>query len=381
MSERIRVTVVDDSDEDTLQFTWQYADYAPWQQYRVARGLFLQRVLQVRDAMQQLVDAARNGDRASFKHRLAEVARSGYRLYNWMFSGFSSTDKQLAAVPKKWLANKAKSGTHTITFDIPTKLRVPWGLVYDQPVPGNDEIDRDNFWCLKFSTVTNYFVVPVEGADDPWPAEHFESLFWAYKPLWDKVLNGVLAEESARLAALLHPDGPKFELKEVSEIWERRRDDDPHGLIGFYSHANPGEILANPNPLRAVDFAEMFERSDLPNKPPTLVFLAGCRTAANDDLLPDFVRATTLSGFAGFIGTEVMVPDLFTLRFVIRFLDEFHRSGQTVADTMLVLRRKHWPLSLVFSLCCVRHLRVVPNAASAAPPLPEVNLSDQKVTA
>jgi hypothetical protein len=111
------------------------------------------------------------------------------------------------------------------------------------------------------------------------------------------------------------------------------------------------------------------------------VFLAGCRTAANDDLLPDFVRATTLSGFAGFIGTEVMVPDLFTLRFVIRFLDEFHRSGQTVADTMLVLRRKHWPLSLVFSLCCVRHLRVVPNAASAAPPLPEVNLSDQKVTA
>jgi hypothetical protein len=119
------------------------------------------------------------------------------------------------------------------------------------------------------------------------------------------------------------------------------------------------------------DFEERFVSNE--DSPPTLVFLAGCNTAVGE-LNNGFFKVTAGVGYCGFVGTEVKVPDIFTLRFVAHFFDRFFSTGESVAQVLQALRMQHWPLSLVFSVCCASNFRLEP-ATGAMPPPKDLNLS------
>ncbi len=61
------------------------------------------------------------------------------------------------------------------------------------------------------------------------------------------------------------------------------------------------------------------------------------------------------------------VPNRLTLEFLSDFLDELYGNGGPVFAVMRRLRDKHWPLSLVFCMCCARELRLAPPIAEVSP--------------
>ncbi len=88
-----------------------------------------------------------------------------------------------------------------------------------------------------------------------------------------------------------------------------------------------------------------------------LIFLNGCSTAVEDED-GAFLEAIDLPGVYGFIGTETRVPDSFAFQFGVDFLFHFFYSGKPIYELMDILRRKHWPLSLVYGVYCISTVKV-----------------------
>lgn len=256
-----------------------------------------------------------------------------------------------------------------ITFTVPSRVHIPWGLIYDQPASENPlEIDPERFWCLKYATAAHYFDCRPEGVDAPWPATDFGVLFGAHEEPWQtahRLLDATAQQWLFRL--LSYPDQPKFRLKEIYGLWKKTKDNLLPGLLCFYCHATGTNLLIGTETLTAIDFVTKFAREEIKKRPPTLVFLAGCNTAigslevGSSDV--GFLEVTSGPGFCGFIGAEALMPDLFTLRFLSSFIDRLFGTGQSVSEVMRELRRQHWPLSLAFSVCCTGELRLAPSAS------------------
>ncbi|MCP4107301.1 MAG: hypothetical protein GY749_17455 [Desulfobacteraceae bacterium] len=91
-----------------------------------------------------------------------------------------------------------------------------------------------------------------------------------------------------------------------------------------------------------------------------LMFLNGCSTTVGQDG-GGFLEATGKEGFYGFIGTEAKIPDIFAVRFGLDFMVSFIYSGKPVYEIMDDLRRRHWPLSLIYGTYCYASLSVSPS--------------------
>jgi hypothetical protein len=374
----ITADIFNDSDNGALRIKWFRGSHTH-HPYCVRREAVEQAGRRARAALQELVEAGRQRKHKRYPELIRDVARQGYEFYNILFSGISETDRQRAKRAKEWVAGRPP--TDTITFSVPSRVHIPWGLIYDQAVSENpDEIDPERFWCLKHATVAHYFDCPPEWVDNPWPAQNFGVLFGAHEELWKTAHCRLDAPERQRLLRILvHPDQPKFRLQEIYGLWEQNRENLPPGLLSFYCHGSGSELLIGAETLSAIDFEQKFVRDEIRMRPPTLVFLAGCRTAIGS-LNAGFLEATSGPGFCGFIGTEVLVPDIFTLRFLSHFIDRLFSTGQSVSEFMRDLRREHWPLSLVFSVCCTGELRLAPSEPMPPPPEKKINLSYQLVS-
>jgi hypothetical protein len=324
-----------------------------------------------------LVQAARVGDQHKYPELLRHVAEEGYDLYKDLFYGSSAQiDRDNAKRVRDWIATRPSLDS-IITFAVPSGLHIPWGLIYDQPPTEN--INPNNFWCLKFKTTAQYSEIPPEGTDLAWPENSFPLLFGAHEPLWGPAYGALDDCEKVYLNGLLgYPAQPKFHWGDLQNLWEATKEHSPHGLLSLYCHGTSEELLVGRR-LSAEDFERDFAREELQSQPPTLVLLAACRTAIGD-LHGGFLQATSGPGYAGFIGTEVKVPDIFTLRFVVRFLERFFRTGENVRDAMYKLRIDHWPLSLVFSICCTGDLRLAPDSKKARNAMKHVNLSNERTS-
>jgi len=99
-------------------------------------------------------------------------------------------------------------------------------------------------------------------------------------------------------------------------------------------------------------------------KPPALVFLNGCRTAAfTPEALSPFLRAfVDQLGASGLIGTEISVWDVFGAEMAERFLREFfdcEPAGAALLKARRAMLAKYNPLGLVYTLFAWSGLRLV----------------------
>jgi hypothetical protein len=368
----------DDRDNGALRIKW-YRGSDTHRAYCVRRETVEKAAQRVRGALQDLVDAGREKKYDDYPDLVRRIAEQGHHFYNILFSGINEDDRRHAERAKEWVAGRPSEDI--ITFTVPSRIHIPWGLIYDQPSSENpEEIDRERFWCLKHAAAAHYFDSRPEWVDVQWPAQNFGVLFGAHEELWRSAHRLLGAPDQQRLFRLLSfPNQPKFCLNEIHGLWEKTKGDNrPPGLLCFYCHASGTDLLIGIETLSATDFEQQFARLEIKNRPPTLVFLAGCRTAIGS-LNVGFLEVTSAPGFCGFIGAEVLVPDLFTLRFLSSFINRLFGTGQSVREVMRELRRKHWPLSLAFSVCCTGELRLAP---SETMPLDEdsINLSYQPVS-
>ena len=152
-------------------------------------------------------------------------------------------------------------------------------------------------------------------------------------------------------------------------------------ILFFYCHADGTTLVLDPaDSLSMENFTlKLKKKARAGDDPPTcLVFLNGCSTATGHEK-GGFLEATGNAGFCGFIGTESTVPDIFAMRFSLAFLYEMAHSGSPVYQVMDELRRKHWPLSLVYSVYCYPPLCVTKNAKLSSEGITFGNFSRQQL--
>jgi hypothetical protein len=358
----IMIEIAYNRQEEVLEVRW-FKGTQPHPRYNVRYKLIMQYAAAVREALQELVDAGRAKKSHDYGRLTRKLAEQGHELYKALFFGPTLADRNQATKVQNWISQYLLAGQHRFTFLVSSKVQVPWGLIYDQPVPddeGNSDPDSKkitHFWCQKYSAVTQYFGIPPIGIDKPWPGTSFNLLLGADENVWTTAFASLEAIEQSVLEEHLGKQTPPFKFKTIFDTWIMNHSTGkPYGLLSFFCHASGTSLCIGAEDLSATLFEQRFARDEPSDTaPPTLVFLAGCETAIGE-LDEGFLEATGGPGFCGFIGTEAKVPDIFTLAFFTEFVARFYASGQNVGKVMDELREKHWPLSLVFSVCCPHDL-------------------------
>jgi hypothetical protein len=378
----IRIRTGDDTGTLLVEWAEGKREFRP---YAVQERLITEEAATIRRALQSIVDAARDSRTSEYGVLTRRLAQCGYALKEALFSGYSEADREQSQRVQNWLSKQPLTAFDTVDFRVYPRKPVPWGLIYDKQVerdsggPAPDPKEFSEFWCEKYSTVVHYNTVHPDESS-VWPEASFQILAGAHKAIWAPAWPEIPEEERDYLTQLLSlPDQPKFSFQELYEAWNLQRNDRPYGLLNLYCHGSASALNIGNETISAARFRQRFSRKSSASLPPTLVFLAACQTAIGD-LEGDFLDATSGPGFCGFIGAEAMIPDLFTLRFLTRFLASFYGGFGSVSEVMHNLRREHWPLSLVFSLCCRNDLRLEPQVYRNRD-FQQINLSTHPVAA
>ena len=266
----------------------------------------------------------------------------------------------------------------SICFLVKPRVYIPWGLLYDgAPAAGADPADPSafsGFWCLKHqvSTVFDYLASPNDFVVT-YESSSFHLLSGGDKAEFAKakrVLKGYSAERKLMAKLLKGYGRPATNSDALVGAWgenEKRL-----GLLYLFCHATARAIgFSVSDTMNVIKFKNLLAKSA--TSPRCLVFLNGCYTT-NPDPKGTFLEATGRDGFCGYIGAETEVPAIFAFRFGLAFQCLLYQ-GIEVVDIMAQLRRKHWPLSLIYGLYAFPHLSVkpIPNLAGLA--LPAANYS------
>lgn len=352
--------------EDLLKIIWNYPPDPPVAPYFVSVKTLREKGENARNALQRLVNQAMKENSSGYVKELHELAIAGHELYEALFHEIKGSK---ASRIKAWLDRERANQQHKdlqfqITFVLETLLHIPWGLIYDGFIDDfTRTADKDftehkeNFWSLRFLVSCVYrriqpqFLNHNDGKD---------VLLVINKPVFDNAVPQLVLPQDEVLRWLGDTFGSP--LTSSDDFFERWKTSGATcRLLFFYCHGSHESLeLHTEDRITLTDFQL---RTSLPDAAPQstcLVFLNGCSTAAGSDK-GTFLTVTSEGLFCGFVGTETKVPDIFALRFGLAFLYYFLHEGWPILKTMDHLRRRHWPLGLVYSSFCSPLLHFVPN--------------------
>lgn len=286
---------------------------------------------------------------------LRELARSGHELYLEVFNRNRGGIND-ARIARDWLK---RQGPLAITIATDDSVHIPWGLLFEDdpnaiPAEANADIAAfDGFWCLRHD-VRAFHSRHI-------PYEH--ECIGLNQINWLAVSHGVelsaTLESLSALAAEEHEawqtlcatlGESRYSVADLESTWEQCEGN--FRFVYLFCHGNANELSFGP--LDGIDAGRLSRRLQKRDdrRCPTLIFLNGCETAIGE-LGSGFLEATAGPGFCGTIGTEAKVPRLYAKRFAIAFFLEFLTTGSLPSEVMKVLRTRHWPFSLVYSLNAV----------------------------
>ncbi len=346
-----------------LKVTWRKREKKSLP-YHIHRGTIVDISTSIRSALRQLVKRVRAAGCNECGAQLRAVAKHGNDLYKALFDpvgGDTNTPRKVT----RWL--RELSGKHRIHFEVDDLVHVPWGLIYDaDPEQLSDAPDKceaevyKNFWCVKHMLSCAYSTMPPELGEESIDAESFAVLPVFQQSVFDVASKQLrYAAETKALKRFFLDQGPAFTRRDVMKRWQEIND--KHGLVYFLCHADGQNLALDAQEMITVrDFRLEFRRKSERDTTACLVFLNGCETATGHQH-GGFLEATGRPGFYGFIGTEANVPNVFALRFGIDFMHTFFTTGKPVYSVMSDLRRRHWPLGLLYSAYCYSDLRLQSN--------------------
>lgn len=335
-----------------------------WPQYTVDVDSLNDAAQEIRGRLASLVDRALENEdtnkTAACGAELKALAKAGHSLYKRLFpAGLSN----LPSLSRAWLESKGPG--HSIKFVVSPRIHIPWGLIYGvdpDPLTGQaDDVSWElyqQFWCLKYSLSCMYHAIPPVD-DQPRDSQMFKVIAVHNQQAFDQAkseLDKISGEHGLIETIYAKLSGTVCSKSELARRWKEEKH--TLGMIFFYCHANESKLaLANNDTISIHELSDELVHDQRQVDPVTVFFLNGCNTAVGSDL-GGFLEVTSRAGFCGFIGTETEVPNLFALGFSLAFLYGLLYEGLTIGEAMNRLRKQHWPLSLLYSVCCYPRVSV-----------------------
>lgn len=363
---------------------WSSDGEGPFDPYVLNCATFDEAVELVRHAIELLIREALAVDHRGVRPHgactpeLRALAAAGAELRKALFRSVS--EQEHGERVERWLAEL--TGRHRIEFVVGTGVYVPWGLIYE----GDPDAfvtaapaAYDGFWAFRYHTSTRSRLVKDDLIRS---GERFELIPAVDRAEQDALVRQLQAsgedhDHETRVLADFFAE-PLSSRDQLQNHWPKVADRD--GLLYFFGHANGTSVaFGRKDPITLGDFERNFKGR---REQALLIFLNGCRTARGGERL-GWLDVTSNAGFRGFIGTEADIPRLFALRFGLAFVAAYLRGGASVLATMDALRRRHLPLSLLYSVNCQATLRIDPPHARATaidPPMAIHNFSELKIS-
>jgi hypothetical protein len=351
-SDYILVRIVPDG-SNKLKVTWGNGglDFHP---YSIDQDLLIRKANDVRTELQNLAHEVvrRGSERCGVV--LKTLAQAGSNLGKALFT--SNPRSHNPATVRTWLKNR--QGRDKILFVIDERIQIPWGLIYD----GNaDEISGKpndsgihnfySFWNLKYSIASVYNRITPEALDE---AEGpGTTLIRVVDPsALQRAMTSLNNAEKNRAERLFELFRYTFSTKsDFFQKWDVMLEHST--ILFFFCHASGTQLSLGESEKITIDdlLLQASPYGDTTTKATTLVLINGCSTAIGDPG-GGFLEATGNAPFYGFVGTEADIPDAFALRFGQALLQNLISSGEHIYKIIDRMRKRHWPLSLLYSLYC-----------------------------
>lgn len=358
---------------NVLKIVWQVAE-ASFPPYSVDSDLLERKGEEVRAELYKLVEQIRRRGIEQAGVGLERLAEAGTLLYEALFH---SHDESTVEQVKSWLTRKKKP--YRIHFIVEGRIHIPWGLVYDGDTKNLDASEEyhsiekyQDFWCIKHFLSTVYFRIPPVASENI-PADEFCILPLFHKGVFDRVVPSLEETERAAMEHLFAAfcksssfNSPLFTSLNFFELWRELMLSS--SLVYICCHADQTRLALDTNDTINIDDMQLKLKlkSGTDQESTRFLFLNGCSTAVGNSK-GGFIEATGNTGFYGFIGTECKVPDVFAVRFGIDFIISLLYTGKPIFQIMDELRRKHWPLSLIYGIYCYPSLKVCPSPGQPYP--------------
>lgn len=359
--EVVKVDIKKGGSSDTLKIRWSNKD-GEFEPYFVDRKVMMRQADEARNELNRLVRKAMKDGVKHIGQNLKSLAEIGTMLYKAVFLG-EGKSKHHAQGVQDWL--KKLSKPFRIHFVVASRVHIPWGLIYDENIIALEDMDDfnvnqyQNFWCLKYLVSTLYNGInPL--ADVRIPGYNINLIPLFHK----KVYNGSRTLDDSEKDLMDHmfsffsgSQTPLFTSKDFIMHWKNHAHQNT--LLYICSHAD--SVCHGLNYDDSVSIDDFILKLDKSHDDTSVCisFLNGCSTAVGHED-GGFLEATGKAGFHGFIGTESKIPDIFAIRFGLHFLFSFLCTGKPIYQIMDDLRRKHWPLSIIYSVYCYPSLSVFP---------------------
>ncbi|MCP4345351.1 MAG: hypothetical protein GY795_07475 [Desulfobacterales bacterium] len=355
---------VSETENNRFKVIWHDSS-AKFFPYNVNRRLIENKAREVREKLYQVVEEAREGiNRVG--ESLRKLAHIGNDLYEALFLAKDLNLDEPEEV-KKWLADLPKPLRIHIILE--SEVYIPWGLIYEGETiftyGSQDDFNiegYEDFWCLKYSVSSIYSRIRPT-AHVSIPAEHIKILPLFYKEIYDDVVSTLDHSEKNAMKHIFSnfstSEEPLFTSREF--FTHLNKSAAQNTLIYICSHADGISIALNDADYITIDDLDLkLKGKKHDRKTAKFIFLNGCSTAVGQDG-GGFLEATSNNSFYGFIGTEAKIPDVFAIRFGLDFMLSFLYSGKPVFEIMDNLRRRHWPLSLIYGVYCHPLLTISPS--------------------
>ncbi len=353
----------------TFQVKW-YDASARFHPYTINRSLVRDTADEVRCKLYHVVKEARTNGINRVGECLRTLAKAGNDLYKALFQANAE-----AEIVKKWLSDLPKP--FRIHFIVESGVYIPWGLIYDRETISTDEclddfkIDKyKDFWCLKYSVSALYSPqIRPTSTDGKISGGRIQILPVFHKGVYSEVIPDLDESEQDAIKHIFSNfyefEEPIFSKEHFFTYWNEFQDtSDTDTLIYFCCHAD--EISFALDAEDCITIKDLNIELDVKKNSTNFMFLNGCSTAVGKNER-GFLEATAKESFYGFIGTESKVPDVFAIRFGLDFILTFLYSGKPVYEIIGNLRRKHWPLSLIYSIYCHPLLTISPSPENEYP--------------
>jgi hypothetical protein len=275
-----------------------------------------------------------------------------------------------------WIYEQRANGDNELIVSTDGSFYVPWAILFDGAVPADQdkyEIDAfAEFWGIRYDLTALFEGIVPEGALSPRPRDNFTLFSVLNRHEYYASCKSLDDEELSCLSDFLDirnpPRSPDLSRsvftseaaeKVLSEICNR------NVLFHFFGHgAGSRLILADDDYIDLNQYKIMLDQlsprtGDRASRTYSLVFLNACETGFGA-LDNTFFVGTARQGIFGYIGCEAKVPRDFAIRFGLDFLTCLVRYGLPVRDTMSCLRKKHWPLGLLYGCYSYLDYRMEP---------------------
>jgi hypothetical protein len=370
--------------DESVRVTW-FDQQSGDTEYEVAAPQLDAASAEVRKQLDAFVQAyIRDTKSAATAQAMKKLVDAGHDLFESLFMAVG--DSAGAEAARERYLEAAASGTPSLSLKVDPPIAYPWALAVPT-LPADDGAPLDPatlFWSLKHEVSISTFGAGLKRPAALGAAE-YKTFAAMHKAVYDAVSASIDSSDEKQLIIDLEKrceGGFAFQFDQFIKSLRNATADTQAKLRIAYlmGHASGDrfQLSATDEISAGTLAARLGDATNRMHRQQTFLFLNGCDTAAEGERFA-FTGLLRYPNIAGIIGTEVRVPDRFAFRFALAFFTLVFVGGQTFRDALNILRRRHLPISLAYTLYASDSVSLAPPAGAPAAAASTENFSEGKV--